>query len=72
MNDGIVDESYLASDLGDQYISELVNAVRESTVGSFVIAEINLAQFIRGTTEGDQARAGDLIARLKKYQTEIE
>ncbi len=72
MKDGIVDESHLASGLGDEYIDELVNAVRESTIGSYVIAEINLAHFIRGTTEGDQARAGDLIAGLKKYQTEIE
>jgi hypothetical protein len=70
--DGIVDESYLESGLVDEYIGELVNAVLESSIGSYVIAEINLAHFIRGTTEGVQARAVDLIARLKKYQAEIE
>ncbi len=72
MKDGIADESYLESGLGDEYINELVNAVLESSIGSYVIAEINLAHFIRATTQGVQARAVDLIARLKMYQTGIE
>ena len=70
--DGIVNESYLESGLGDEYINELVNAVLESSIGRYVIAEINLAHFIRATFEGEQARAVDLMARLKKYQTEVD
>jgi hypothetical protein len=72
MKDGVVDESHLESDLGDEYINELVNAVLESSIGQYVIAEINLAHFIRGATKGNQARAADLMARLKTYQTKFE
>ena len=69
---GDADESYLESGLGDEYINALVKAVHESSIGSHVTAEINLARFIRGITKGIQVRAVDLIARLKEYQTEIE
>ncbi len=72
MKDGVVDESHLESGLGDEYINELVNVIHELSIGMYVIAEINLAHFIRGTEEGLQTRAIDLIARLESYQTKVE
>jgi hypothetical protein len=69
---GHADESYLEPGLDDKYMNELVKAIHESSIGSHVTAEINLARFIRVTTKGFQIRAADLIDRLNEYQTEIE
>ena len=69
---GGVGERDVESGLSDEYLDELVNAVHESAIGNHVIAEINLARFIRGMTKDLQAQAEELVAKLKEYRTEIE
>jgi hypothetical protein len=69
---GVVDETSIVSDISDERLNELVNAVQGSSIGNHVVAEINLARFIRGVTKGLQIQASDLVTQLKEYQTDIE
>lgn len=58
--------------LGNETLDQLVEVAQQSPVGRYVIAEINLARFIRGMTTELQTHASDLVARLKNYQANIE
>ena len=66
-NEGLVEVG-----LSDEYLNDRVKAAKDSSLGNHVIAEINLARFIRGVTTALQVNAKDLIKRLKEYQAEIE
>lgn len=68
---GVV-ELRIESGLSDEYLKERVEAVRAASIGNHVIAEINLARFIRGVTEDLQLTAKGLTDRLKTYQAEIQ
>jgi len=68
---GVV-ELQVESGLSDEYLNERVKAAQESSIRNHVIAELNLARFIRGVTVDLEANARELISRLKEYQTEIE
>ena len=67
-----VSESDIEPGLGDETLNELAKIAQQSTVGLYVIAEINLARFIRRVTTVLQTRANDLVARLTDYQARIE
>ena len=68
---GVV-ETHIESGLTDAYLSERVKAAQELSIQNHVIAEINLARFIRGVTSDLQVKAEDLISRLNEYQAQIE
>ncbi len=55
----------------DEYIRARVTAAQESSIKDHVIAEINLARFIRGVTSGLRADAKNLIGVLKEHQETI-
>jgi len=69
--EGVV-ELHVESGLSAEYLNERVKAAQESSIRNHVIAELNLARFIRGVTVDLEANARELISRLKEYQTEIE
>ncbi len=61
-------EGKLDSTLTEDEINRIVKAVQESNLRSHLVAEINLARFIRGVSEVLKAKASNLINRLKEYQ----
>ena len=67
-----VSESDIEPGLGDETLNELVKVAQQSSIGRHVIAEINLARFIRGITTELQTQANNLVARLRDYQANIE
>lgn len=66
------DEGGVEVGLSDEYRKDRVKAAKDSSLGNHVLAEINLARFIRGVTTALQVQAKDLIKRLKEYQAEID
>jgi len=70
--DGIAVETEIEANLLEQQIDELVADILASPIGDHVVAETNLAKFIRTVTLGMKIRAESLIDRLTDYQTEIE
>lgn len=58
--------------LSDDALNRLVKTVRQSTLESHLIAEINLARFIRGVTEYLRTQGRELLDQLKAYQKKIE
>ncbi len=58
--------------LSDKYRKDRVKAAKDSSLVNHVLAEINLARFIRGVTTALQLKARGLISRLNEYQAEIE
>ena len=71
MKDGVA-EGRLDPTLGADEIDAIVAAVMRSQLKDTVVAEINLARFIRGVTKGVHAQGTTLIDRLRKYRQEIE
>jgi hypothetical protein len=67
-----VSEKQLESGLSDDYLSERIEAARAMSIQNHVIAEVNLARFIRSVTSDLNARAENLVDQLKKYQEEID
>jgi hypothetical protein len=72
MQDEGVVEKHIESGLSDEFLNERAKAAQEPSFKNHVIAEINLARFIRGITIDLQVKARGLISRLKEYQAEIE
>jgi hypothetical protein len=66
-----VGDGALEPGLSDDALSRLVTAARQSSLESHVIAEINLARFIRGMTEYLRTQGSELLIRLKEYQQQI-
>ena len=64
-------EGKAETDLSDEYVRARVTAARESSIKDHVIAEINLARFIRGVTSGLRADAANLIGAIKEHQEAI-
>jgi hypothetical protein len=62
-----VGDIWLADDLSDDDIVALVAAVRQSPIGGYVTAEINLADFIRAIKINQQQRAIALAEQLREY-----
>ena len=67
-----VSELGLEPGLGDEILNQLVKVAQQSSVGRHVIAEINLARFIRGITTKLQTEARELVTQLNEYQAKIE
>ena len=57
--------------LGDDALNKLVKTVQQSLLEGHLIAEINLARFIRGITEYLRTQGSDLLVALKEYQNKI-
>ena len=55
----------------DAAIGADVAHFEESALRDHVIAEINLARFIRGAAENLKTQGSELMNRLKKYQEAI-
>lgn len=72
MQHGTVVELLVEPGLSDEFLNERVKAAQELSIKNHVIAEINLARFIRGVTIDLQIKARGLINRIKEYQAEIE
>ena len=72
MQNSVVVELQVESGLSDDFLEERVKVAQEPSFKNHVIAEINLARFIRGITINLQVKARGLISRLKEYQAEIE
>jgi hypothetical protein len=70
--DSVVIESQVESGLSDEFLKERVKVAQEPSFKNHVIAEINLARFIRGVTIDLQVKARNLKGRLQEYQAEIE
>ena len=70
-NDTVV-ELQLETGLSDEFLNERFKAAQDPSFRNHVIAEINLARFIRGITFDLQTKAVNLTRRLKEYQAEIE
>ncbi len=68
---GVV-ETHVESGLTDTFLSERVKVAQELSIQNHVIAEINLARFIRGVTADLQVKAENLISSLNEYQAQIE
>jgi hypothetical protein len=64
--DGLLDSGRLANAL-----NKLVKTVQRSPLEAHLIAEINLARFIRGITEYLRTQGSDLLVGLKDYQNKI-
>lgn len=58
--------------LSDHALNKLVKAARQSSLEKHLIAEINLARFIRGVTEYLRTQGSELLTRLREYQKKIE
>ena len=71
-NQGVVWELEVESNLSDSQLNELVELVQKSTIRDHVIAELNLARFIRGIELNLQGRAESLTSLLQEYQTSIQ
>ncbi len=67
-----VSEIELEPGLGDEILNQLVKVAQQSSIDRHVIAEINLARFIRGITTELQTQARDLVTQLNEYQAKIE
>ncbi len=67
----VVGEGNLDPGLSDDDAVKLVKVVQESALRDHVIAEINLARFIRGVAESLKTQGSELMNRLKKYQEAI-
>jgi hypothetical protein len=72
MQHGTVVELLVEPGLSDEFLNERVKAAQELSIKNHVIAEINLARFIRGVTIGLRIKARGLINRIKEYQAQIE
>jgi hypothetical protein len=57
--------------LSGDALNRLVKTVQRSSLEGHLIAEINLARFIRGITEYLSTQGNDLLVGLKAYQKEI-
>lgn len=68
----LVGEGSLEPGLRDDELNKLVKTVQQSPIQGHVIAEINLARFIRGVTESLRTQGSELMNRLKEYQKGIE
>ena len=65
-------ELSIESGLSDAQLDEIVEMVRASSIGDHVIAELNLARFIRGVELGRKRDAEDLISDLEAYQQRLQ
>jgi hypothetical protein len=65
-------ELQLETGLSDEFLNERFKVAQDPSFRNHVIAEINLARFIRGITFDLQTKAVNLTSRLKEYQAEIE
>ena len=70
-NGGNVGEREIKSGLSDRKMNELVELIQASSIGEQITAELNLAQFIRGTELSLQERASSLIILLEEYQASL-
>jgi hypothetical protein len=57
--------------LSNDALNELVKNVQRSPLEGHLIAEINLARFIRGITEYMSNQGNSLLVELKEYQKQI-
>ncbi len=69
--EGVPWERDVEKGLSDEYQNELVQSILESSIGDNVIAELNLARFIRATTKDVQNRATSLVERLEEYRKKL-
>jgi hypothetical protein len=67
-----VSELRYDADLSDEFLNERLKVAQEPSFMNHVIAELNLARFIRGITFDLQDRAVVLRNRLEEYQEEIK
>ena len=58
--------------LSDVQLNEFVALVRASSIGDHVVAELNLARFIRRIVLINQARAKSLVGDLEAYQLRLQ
>jgi hypothetical protein len=65
------DDVTLQPGLDDDALNKLVTNVQRSPLEGHLIAEINLARFIRGITEYLRIQGSDLLVGLKEYQNKI-
>lgn len=69
---GGLGEGSVEPGLRDDALNQLVKSVRQSRIEDHVIAEVNLARFIRGVTANLRQQGSELLTRLKDYQKRIE
>lgn len=69
---GIAVETGIEANLPERQIIELVADIFASSIGDHVIAEANLARFIRVVALGMEIRAQSLVDQLEAYQARIE
>ena len=67
----LVEERILERGLTQGEMEAIAAAVLRSDLGNYVIAEINLARFIRGITVDSKDRALELIERLEAYRQSL-
>ena len=67
-----VTEFRFDADFGDEFLNERLKIARDPSFMNHVIAELNLARFIRSVTLNLQDRGEVLRNRLEEYQEEIK
>jgi hypothetical protein len=70
--DFLVEERSLEQGLSEEELNSITDGVLRSSIGSHVIAEINLARFIRGITLDSRKQVQRLIQLIEGYQRRIE
>ena len=70
--EGDAQEMSIESSLSDAQLYAIVELVRASSIGDHVLAEINLARFIRGVELNRKRWAENLISDLEAYQKRIQ
>ena len=60
------------SGLSDESLTELAGLVRDSAIGDYITAEINLSRFMRGITLELQDEAASLVTLLEEYHAGIQ
>lgn len=71
-NEGVVWEREIESGLSETQVAEFVALVRASSIREHVIAELNLARFIREIELDLQGRAESVISHLEEYQKSLQ
>ena len=71
-NEGVVWEREIEPGLSDTQLAEFVALVRASSIQDHVIAELNLARFIREIELDLQGRAESVISDLEEYQESLQ
>ena len=71
-NEDDAQELSIESGLSDAQLDEIVELVQASSIGEHVLAELNLARFIRAIELDRKRRAEDLISDLEAYQQRLQ